>query len=176
MEAQRPTAAEGPTADATLAAGRVGRPHGLDGSFYVTRPRAALLVEGAQVTVGGRPRLIVRRAGTDERPIVRLAGDEDRAGAESMRGQELLAVRGSAPPLAAAEWWAEDLVGCEVHDAHRPVGEVRRLLALPSCEVLEVQRADGGELLVPLVRDAIRSVDVGARRIEINLAFLGEAS
>jgi len=39
-----------------------------------------------------------------------------------------------------------------------------------------VQRADGGELLVPLVRDAIRSVDVGARRIEINLAFLGEAS
>ena len=36
-------------------------------------------------------------------------------------------------------------------------------------------RADGGgELLVPMVRDAVRSVDVGARRIDVDLAFLGE--
>jgi ribosomal 30S subunit maturation factor RimM len=27
---------------------------------------------------------------------------------------------------------------------------------------------------VPLVRDAVRSVDVGARRIEVDLRFLGE--
>ena len=39
---------------------------------------------------------------------------------------------------------------------------MRRLLALPSCECLEVARAGGGaDLLVPLVRDAIR---VGRRR------------
>ena len=30
------------------------------------------------------------------------------------------------------------------------------------------------ELLVPLVRDAVRSVDVAARRIDVDLAFLGE--
>ena len=28
---------------------------------------------------------------------------------------------------------------------------------------------------MPLVRDAVRSVDVGARRIDVDLAFLGEA-
>ena len=33
---------------------------------------------------------------------------------------------------------------------------------------------DGGELLVPLVRDAERSVDVEARRIDVDLRFLGE--
>ena len=32
-----------------LAAGRVGRPHGLDGSFHVTRPRGALLALGTVV-------------------------------------------------------------------------------------------------------------------------------
>ena len=32
----------------TLSAGRVGRPHGLDGSFYVTRPRARLLELGTR--------------------------------------------------------------------------------------------------------------------------------
>ena len=52
----------------------------------------------------------------------------------------------------------------------------RRLLALPSCECLEVERAGGGpDLLVPLVRDAIRSVDVGAARIDVDSAFLGES-
>ena len=37
-------------------------------------------------------------------------------------------------------------------------------------------RADGGpDLLVPMVHDAIRSVDVAARRIDVDLAFLGDA-
>jgi 16S rRNA processing protein RimM len=38
--------------------------------------------------------------------------------------------------------------------------------------VLEVEREGGGELLVPLVRDAVRSVDVAARRIDVDLGFL----
>jgi 16S rRNA processing protein RimM len=55
------------------------------------------------------------------------------------------------------------------------VGVVERLLDYPSCELLEVRREGAGMLLVPLVRDAVRAVDVGARVIEIDLAFLGEA-
>jgi 16S rRNA processing protein RimM len=51
---------------------------------------------------------------------------------------------------------------------------VRALVALPSCEALAVERAGGGELLVPLVRDAVRDVDVAGRRIDVDLAFLGE--
>ena len=62
-----------------------------------------------------------------------------------------------------------------MRDGARAVGTVSRLLALPSCEVLEVARADGaGQLLVPLVTDAVRSVDVDARSIDIDLKFLGE--
>jgi 16S rRNA processing protein RimM len=59
-------------------------------------------------------------------------------------------------------------------DGSEEVGVVRRMVPLPSCEALEVQRADGGELLVPLVRDAVRSVDVAGRRIDVNLEFLGD--
>ncbi len=55
------------------------------------------------------------------------------------------------------------------------IGRVTRLLALPSCEVLEVQRDDGaGELLVPLVRDAVREVDLETSAIDVDLRFLGE--
>ena len=44
----------------------------------------------------------------------------------------------------------------------------------PGAEVpgAEVDRADGSELLVPMVRDAIRSIDVAARRIDVDMGFL----
>jgi 16S rRNA processing protein RimM len=79
-----------------------------------------------------------------------------------------------APALEPGEYWAHELAGCAVFDGERRVGEVLRMVPLPSCEALEVARPDGGELLVPMVRDAIRSVDVAARRVEIDLSFLGE--
>jgi 16S rRNA processing protein RimM len=155
-----------------LRAGTVGRPHGLDGSVHVVGATAELLSPGGTVRVGDRELRIVRRAGTDRRVIVRLEGHENRDAAEALRGAELLVARALAPELAADEWWAEDLEGCTVHDHERPVGTVRRLLALPSCEVLEVQR-DGEDLLVPLVTDAVREVDLERRMIDIDLRFLG---
>jgi 16S rRNA processing protein RimM len=157
-----------------LQAGRVGRPHGLDGSFHVRDATPRLLEVGAEVVVDGSPSRIVRRAGDDRRPIVRLEGHEDRDAAEALGGRQLLVPRLEAPQLDDDEWWAEDLVGCAVHDADREVGRVVRLVALPSCEVLEVTRAQGsGELLVPLVADAVRSVDIERRRIDVDLRFLG---
>jgi 16S rRNA processing protein RimM len=158
-----------------LAAGRVGRPHGLDGSFHVTRPRGALLPLGATVRVGDAEAEIVRRAGTDERPILRLDGHGDREAAAALRGLDLLVHRTAAPELGDDEWYAEDLEGCRVVDGEVEVGRVRRMLALPSCEALEVEREGGGDVLVPLVRDAVRSVDVATGVVDVDLAFLGES-
>lgn len=152
-----------------LNAGRVGRPHGLDGSFHVTRPRPALLSLGGSVRVGDAAREIVRRAGTDDRPILRLEGVDDRPGAEALRGSDILVSRTAAPPLEQGEYWAEDLRGCAVVTADgRSLGTVGGLRALPSCEVLEV-----GDLLVPMVGDAVLVVDVDERRIVVDADFLG---
>jgi 16S rRNA processing protein RimM len=159
---------------ASLQAGRVGRAHGLDGSFYVTDPNPPLLTEGGEVTVAGVVRTIVRRAGVHQRPIVRLEGVGDRTAAEALRGEPLTVARAEAPALGEGEWWAHQLEGCAVRDGARPIGTVSALLALPSCEVLQVRREHGGELLVPMVRDAIRNVDVAARVIDVSLEFLGE--
>jgi 16S rRNA processing protein RimM len=158
-----------------LRAGVVGRPHGLDGSFHVAEPVAGLLAEQAAVQVAGVERRIERLAGFDARPIVRLDGDSDRAAAEALRGQPLLIARDRAPELEPDEWWASDLEGCTVSDGGREVGVVSRLLGLPSCEVLEVRRAAGGDdLMVPLIRDAVRDVDLQRRVIDVDLRFLGE--
>jgi 16S rRNA processing protein RimM len=159
-----------------LRAGVVGRPHGLDGSFHVADPVAELLDVGIEVRVGDVRHTIARLAGHDRRPIVRLEGCDARAAAEALSGQELSVARTRAPELEDDEWWATDLEGCTVRDGDREVGIVARLLALPSCEVLEVTRpGDAPDLLVPLVRDAVRDVDVEGRIIDVDLQFLGEA-
>ena len=79
--------------------GRVGRPHGLDGSFHVTRPEARLLVNGAELLVNGSPATIDRRAGTDAKPILRLAGHAGIDAAEALRGAQLAIRAADAPPL-----------------------------------------------------------------------------
>ncbi|MBA2516035.1 MAG: 16S rRNA processing protein RimM [Solirubrobacterales bacterium] len=158
---------------AATEAGRVGRAHGLDGSFYVTRPLPALIEAGATISLGGITRAIERRAGTAQKPILRLAGLASREAIETFRGEPLLVARGDLPALEPGEYWAHELEGCLVSDGEREVGVVRRLTALPSCEMLEVRRGEGSLLLVPLVRDAVRSVDVVARRVDVDLAFLG---
>ncbi|MGI8902357.1 MAG: ribosome maturation factor RimM [Solirubrobacteraceae bacterium] len=180
--------------DGWLRAGAVGAPHGLDGSFHVRQANPGLLIAGASVRVSDRELRIERRAGSDRRVILRLAGHADRMGARSLGGQELYVARDRAPALGPDEWWAEDLVGCVVHDrrgdtaeldlgdpgdgskdAGAVVGTVSRLIALPSCEALEVARTHGAPaLLVPLVRDAVYGVDLERRTIEIDLRFLTE--
>jgi 16S rRNA processing protein RimM len=123
-------------------------------------------VADATVIVDGRPLRIERLAGTEAKPIVRLSGCSSRADAEALHGFDLLV---PAEPLEDGEYWASDLVGCLVVDGSREVGAVSRMIALPSCEALEV-----GDLLIPMVRDAIRSIDLEARRIDVDMGFVGE--
>jgi 16S rRNA processing protein RimM len=148
-----------------VTAGRVGRPHGRDGSFYVEGPSHPLAV-GTPVSVGDRSREVERRAGTDERPLVRLAGLAD---PRPLRGEPLLV----EVELDEDEWLASDLMACSV-PGH---GRVVRVLDGPSCSVLELE--DG--TLVPFVSDAIRSVRVAPSEpggpvggeIQVDEDFLG---
>ena len=144
-----------------MEAGRVGRPHGLDGSFHVTRPRSDVAAD--EVIVRGATVRVIRRSGTVQKPILRLEGHATREAAEALRGEPLLVPR-EAVALDEDEYWARDLIGCEVVG----LGEVTELVELPSCEALQV-----GDVLVPMVRDAIVSIDLDARRIEVNREFLG---
>jgi 16S rRNA processing protein RimM len=129
----------GSVPEGILSAGKVGRAHGLDGSFYVTGARPRLLELGVEVTIAGRTVAIVRRAGTDRRPIVRLEGISDRDAAQAIHGQTLTVAAGQEPALeeggGRASWRAA------VFDGELPVS-----LAAAGASLLrgpEVRREDG---------------------------------
>jgi ribosomal 30S subunit maturation factor RimM len=135
----------------------VGKPHGLDGSFYVEAASHAL-PEGATVMIASRSYSLDRRAGTADRPLIRLEGVSD---ARPLRGELLLV----EDELAEDEWLASDLVGCEVPG----LGTVTQVVDAPSCSVLELD--DG--TLIPFVSDAVERVDLEAREIVVRADFLG---
>jgi 16S rRNA processing protein RimM len=138
-----------------VTAGRVGKPHGRDGSFYVDDAAHSLHIS-TTVFLGDRPREVERRSGTDDRPLIRLSGVDDPG---AFRGELLLVDE----QLGDEEWLASDLLHCSVPGR----GRVVRVLDGPSCSVLELE--DG--TLVPFVSDAIRSVRPG--EILVNEEFLG---
>jgi 16S rRNA processing protein RimM len=138
-----------------VTAGRVGKPHGRDGSFYVEGASHAFPLDTTLLLRNSR-HTITRRAGTDERPLIRLSGVDDPG---AVRGELLLVDE----QLGNEEWLASDLLHCSV-PGH---GRVVRVLDGPSCSVLELE--DG--TLVPFVSDAVRSVQSG--QILLNEDFLG---
>jgi len=133
----------------------------------VVRADPELLAGRDELLIDGRSVALTRRAGTPEKPILRLEGTTTRDEADALRGTELRVPEEDAPPLGEGEFWASDLQGCVVTDGEHEVGVVERMIALPSCEALEV-----GDRLIPMVRDAIRSVDLEARRIDVDLGFV----
>ena len=144
--------------------GKVGRPHGLDGSFFVegASDRAGAFDRGTTVHVGDEAYEIVSsKHGAQGRPVIRL----DRA---VPRGATLAVPRESLPALEEDEYYAFQLVGLAVEEeGGRVLGRVRQVLDYPANDVLEL---DSGVSL-PLVEACVRQVDVAGGRIVVAAGF-----
>lgn len=134
----------------------------------MTRPLPGLLFEGARLLMAGERRAVERRAGTDAKPILRVEGVGSREAVEALRGETVWMAHRDLPRLPDGEFYEHELVGCRVTDGTDQLGTVSALVALPTCEALEV-----GERLIPMVGDAVRSVDVRRKRIDVDSRFLG---
>jgi 16S rRNA processing protein RimM len=154
--------------------GRVGRPHGVRGALRATPTGATLatLEAGEEVEVhppGAAPRAMVlaAREGTAERPILRLAGIDDREAAAALTGATISVPAGrEAGPADPDTYLVRDLVGCEVLVGARAAGTVVEVHEAPANDVLEVAGPEGA-LLVPFTADAVRELDLDARRIVV---------
>ena len=146
--------------------GRVGRPHGVQGAFFVESPseRDAVFAVGSTVLVDGAAAEVVSsRRGSGGHPVIRL----DRA---VERGAELAVSRDSLPELPAeeGEFYAFELVGLSVEQEDgRLLGRGREVLQYPANDVLEL---DSGASL-PLVEACVRQVDVTGGRIVVAAGF-----
>jgi 16S rRNA processing protein RimM len=145
--------------------GRVGKPHGLDGGFFVdgASERAGVFAKGATLYAAGKPATVVAsRRGSGGRRVIRLDRPVE-------RGAELAVARATLPSLADEdEFYVFQLVGLTVEEeGGRLLGRVREVLEYPGNDVLEL---DSGASL-PLVEACVRQVDLAGRRIVVAAGF-----
>ena len=145
--------------------GRVGKPHGLDGGFFVdgASERQEVFAQGATLFAAGEPATVVAsRHGSGGRPVIRLDRHVE-------RGAELAVARTTLPNLADEdEFYVFQLVGLNVEEeGGRQLGRVREVLEYPGNDVLEL---DSGASL-PLVEACVQQVDLAGGRIVVAAGF-----
>lgn len=148
-----------------MTVGRVGRPHGLDGAFFVEDasedPRRFAV--DAVLVVAGEPARIVTSKRARGRPVIRL----DR---RVERGAALEVPRDSLPPPEPGSFYAFQLAGLAVEEeGGRRLGHIAAVQPGVANDVLEL---DSG-LLLPLVEDCVLDVDLEGGRILVAPGFAG---
>jgi 16S rRNA processing protein RimM len=144
--------------------GRVGRPHGIDGSFFVEGGSdsadrfargATLIVDGVPVEITGSKR------GSGGRFVIKL----DRRVA---RGATLAVRRVDLPDPEPDAYYVFALVGLAVEEeGGRPLGIVADVSPGPANDALVL---DSG-LLLPMVESCVLDVDLDARRVLVARGF-----
>jgi 16S rRNA processing protein RimM len=74
------------------------------------------------------------------------------------------------PPLPDGVYWVDRLVGARVEQAEGPaIGRVEDVMETGGCDVLVVRGTEGEEILVPLAREIVTSVDTQTGTIRVEL-------
>jgi 16S rRNA processing protein RimM len=150
-------------AEELVRVGRVGRPHGVGGAFVVedASEDPERFAVGSELLVGGEQARVEESKRAGGRVVIRL----DR---RAERGSALEVPRSSLPATEEDEYYVADLIGLEVVEQEgRPLGKVRDVANYAANDVLEL---DSG-LLLPLVEDCVRQVDLDAGRIVVSRGF-----
>ena len=145
--------------------GKVGRPHGIDGAFFVEQPSddKRWWKTGARFLAGGQPVEVVAHRSSSGRPVIKVDPPAE-------RGALLEVERAELPPTEDDEYYAFELVGLEVvEETGRALGTVKAVTPGVANDVLELD----GDVLLPMVEDCVRSIDLDAGRIVVAEGFAG---
>jgi 16S rRNA processing protein RimM len=147
-----------------VSVGRVGRPHGVRGAFFVEEASEAeeRFAPGATLLAGGQEvKVVERKHGAGGRLVLRL----DRP---VPRGTELAIPRESLPEPGEDTYYVFQLVGLAVEqEGGTELGCVVDVVPGVANDALEL---DSG-LVLPLVEDCVLEVDLDAGRIVVARGF-----
>ncbi|HKU58840.1 MAG TPA: ribosome maturation factor RimM [Gaiellaceae bacterium] len=143
--------------------GRVGRPHGIDGAFFVEQPSedARWWQVGSTFFANADPVEVIVKRTSSGRPVVKLDKPVE-------RGTWLEVDRDALPPTEDDEYYVFQLVGLDVmEEGGRSLGTVKAVTPGIANDVLELD----SDVLLPMVEDCVKQVDLAAKRIVVAKGF-----
>ncbi len=102
--------------------------------------------------------------------ILKFKGLDAIEDVEKLRKASLYVTRENAVRLRKDEYFIADLIGMQVdNEDGQPLGTLRDVLETGANDVYEVALADGGQVLIPAIRECILEVDVEQGRMRVHL-------
>jgi 16S rRNA processing protein RimM len=93
--------------------------------------------------------------------IIKFKGYDSINDIEKYKGMSLFVTRENAVPLKKDEYFMADLIGLKVEDdAGQALGELTDVLQTGANDVYVIRCEEGGELLLPAIKQCILDVDV----------------
>jgi 16S rRNA processing protein RimM len=161
-----------------LTVGRVVKAHGVTGEVVVEvrtddpemRFAPGTILRAKRSDHGERNYVVETVRAHGSRLLVRLEGVDDRDAADALRGSLFVIDSANLPPLDEPDtYYDHQLEGLLVRTtAGRDIGTVAEVLHTAAGELLAVNRAEAGELLVPFVSAIVTSVSLDSRIVEID--------
>jgi 16S rRNA processing protein RimM len=147
--------------------------HGIKGEVRVksfTAEPEAIAAYGALEDERGGRRLALTLTGTVRGMLIaRVEGVSDRNAAERLKGTRLYLSRAALPEPKEEEYYHADLIGlAAVLRDGSAFGRVRAVHEYGAGDSLEIERADGGLVVVPFTEAAVPEIDIAAGRVVID--------
>lgn len=155
----------------TVAVGRITRAHGVRGevAVLVLSEVPGRFADGATLWLeDGRTLTVVSSKRHGDRLLVRFREVRDREQAAALHKALLVVPESTSPALPEGSWWDHQIEGCAVEtETGRALGTVRQVIHTTANDVWSAVDDAGAETLIPVLKDLIVFVDVGARRIVV---------
>jgi 16S rRNA processing protein RimM len=162
-----------PKPEDMLLVGQFTLPHGVRGQLKLhaitNRPDNLTHVKTIFVGEGRTPYRLARIAAHKGAVMIAtLPSVTTREGAEALRGQEVFIRQSDAAPLDEDEYFLHDLPGLRVQTVDgTDLGVVKEVIETGANDVLVVTRPEGAELLIPMIRDVVKQLDIASGLITI---------
>ena len=102
--------------------------------------------------------------------IIKLEGVDDRNEAEAMRGLELFIDEDDLPELPEDTFYIRDILGSTVYDGRdgKVAGCLKDVIGGRAQDVYVIESPEGEDIMVPAVKEFIRSIDLEEKKIIID--------
>ncbi len=130
----------------------------------------AAIMEGlASVYVAGKQMQVESLRYHKNCAIVKLQGIDDRTAAERLRGSVVTVDREQLEALPEGVYYIVDLIGLSVRTEDRELGTLTDVLTTGANDVYVVTPPAGKDILLPVIPDVVRSVDLAAGVVHVTL-------
>ena len=157
-----------------IALAKVGRPYGLTGAlhWYPYSKDAQTLLKARDVMIGTTMYAVTRSRRHGESIVAEIVGVTSPEAAARLTNKEIFVDKSYFAPLPDGEYYWIDLIGLTCTNGDRVFGEIVEIFESGAHPILRVKRLaidlTPGDELIPFVDAIVRSVDIAARRVDVD--------